>query len=215
MAAFPAPEKYAVLRGDGNELVSGTFGKPVTLPPGNYILRTVVLGRLFRQPFSIVAGRTTDVLFDVTAWNDRLYEGSAVYEVKDAEPASLEAHHPMYWACSATQQLRTKNAHAYFGVGFGPKASAKDDEEYQFFNAAQDQLLTFTLKGERSAQGVTKGTDSVNGIEFDVISGAFEGGRQVMVCIGVQQGRCVAYWFAGSTSMFGILRETFGTAKCQ
>jgi hypothetical protein len=116
--------------------------------------------------------------------------------------------HPFHKICPVVRVIKIGPDTAVVGVCFGEPAKAKSDKAYQDFKA---QIEDFWTKECRVKDRNTS-TQKIDQTEFDRIN-ATGAGKMGVAMVGIQDGRCVAFWFEGSSNCFAQFSGNFAKAK--
>ena len=109
------------------------------------------------------------------------------------------------------KKIKVGEAFATVGVAFGKQAKRKTDKAYiAFRKSTRNTFLAMIAKAHAPLSKTV--VQEFNGIEYDRLI-AFGGQwKQFTVLIGIENGRCVAYWFLGRTACFPAFRAGLGRA---
>jgi len=113
--------------------------------------------------------------------------------------------------------LRTENNSAgsssynYAGVAIGPAAKDRDDNAYaDFKNKARTSFDKIAPSGK-----VREMTEKIGNNTYDRYTTDYDSYHMLTVLVGVENGRCTAYWFAGRPSQYGSFKSNVGKATIQ
>ncbi len=109
--------------------------------------------------------------------------------------------HPFRNACQSVKKVRPAGTVEIAGIAFGPAAASKDDKAYADFRKAVAGQYDTMLKQVRNMGAKRTAPQKWGGVDYDRTV-AYRGGLQVTVLVGLEKGRCVAYWFVGTNDCF-------------
>ena len=132
----------------------------------------------------------------------------------DWATTTVDATHPLHDVCGLFKSLKSANTSALAGVNFGPLAKDSADPAYVTFKDSIRQMLNDVLAKEPGARKRDL-QQKINDVNYDRILSANASGNVVAtVLMTVQDGRCVAYWFIGSSSCWAkFTDEGLGKAR--
>lgn len=134
------------------------------------------------------------------------------WDVEGWTDAALDADHLLYKTCGLAKQFTVDRSSALAGVGFGPAAKSKADPAYAAYRRTMEEALAEATAKEADLTGRVEQKLTVGGTEYDrIVVGV--GGKVATVLLGVQDGRCVSYWFLGSGRCFPAFLAQVGKAR--
>ena len=154
--------------------------------------------------------------------------GSSVAGSESANSARPRASVQVVWAIPGWQNaparpgsagssaLRVREADrsfSYCDVAFGPEVRSRAGELWPKFRDAHHEHLSNALKKARELTGAKVIKQTVNGVEYSRWIGFLRNGKMATVFVGLQEGRCVAYWFSGPTARLSQVMPHLGKAK--
>ena len=134
----------------------------------------------------------------------------------DYQPSSNQA---MTEACNVIKRILLRDEDALIGVHVGPAAEGLDDVHYRQYR--RDMQAILLRHGENQGimdQLIIRDSDEtfpINGLEchrFHITMRGRSADRATIIT-GVQSGRAVSYWFAGSRRAYPAFVETIGLAE--
>ena len=150
------------------------------------------------QPVSnvvVVAGKKLTVEWDVTGWNK--------------EP-NLATGHKFPKICQVIREVTKDRDTARVGVTYGPEAKTKDDASYAEFKKS---IKNFWVDECGIKLGtITESKQKIQALEYDRINTVVNG-RMGVSLLTVRDGRCVCYWFEGSSNCFAPFLDGLGQSK--
>jgi hypothetical protein len=118
---------------------------------------------------------------------------------------------------AASDELRSfsrNNVNSLAAVGFGPQAESFEDAAFVAHKQELDRLFTEDLARVEDIRGRRDCVQTFAGQEWHRFI-AFKGYRMSTVLIGIQDGRCVHYWFGGPTNHFTEFLKGLGEARLE
>jgi hypothetical protein len=116
---------------------------------------------------------------------------------------------PLPKLCTVRLQRETSLVTHYAGLAVGEKVASTQDAAYAAFKKSQGgQMDAASLDGS----GGDWGTEKLGDTTYDTLS-SVSGLTLTKVFVGVQDGRCVAYWFVGTRSSLAELKPAIGKAS--
>ncbi len=133
-----------------------------------------------------------------------------------SKPATVKTGHPLQPYCAVMREVDTRQGEAIVGVGFGTEADGMDSEGFETFLAEAKKAFGKLLQEAGSMGPMTEFRHDFGGRDgvYHRLLARQIGGNDVLIALcGVQDGRCVAYWFAGDSTVMGVLSRGRGRAK--
>lgn len=130
------------------------------------------------------------------------------------KPYALPENYPLAGCTDLALDFSARRDLCIGGVGFGPRVVSTDDDNYEQF--AQEFKARFSRAMEMENIRLTPKTSKqvIRDIPFEVHT-AVSRKRIGKLMLGVQNGRCVGYWFAGPGNEFKSFSEWIGAAKLE
>lgn len=115
---------------------------------------------------------------------------------------------PFYAECHVLL-FRDSDGGGYAGAHVGPAAKDRNDKAYA---AYKDATRAAFGKIAPSGTAVKAVSNKVGDRTYDRFIASYSSGRSLTVYVGVENGRCVAYWFAGLPKQFTAFQAAIGKA---
>ena len=103
--------------------------------------------------------------------------------------------------CRWVKKIRPKTAADIAGLNVGPAAGKKTDDAYVRFAKETAEQFDAMIAGIRNTGTKRTASQKWGDVEYERTN-AYRGTLQVTVLIGIEKGRCVAYWFVGTNNCF-------------
>ncbi|HET6428804.1 MAG TPA: hypothetical protein VFJ30_10365 [Phycisphaerae bacterium] len=125
----------------------------------------------------------------------------------------LDDDHPFLGFCHLVRQVREQGTTGVLGVAFGPTAKDKPDGAYvRFYDEAVER---FDANGGQVSGGVRdKRRHRISEVEYDRIT-VIRGTQILALYTGIEDGRCVSYWYFGSRTPFPKFVDAVGKARLE
>lgn len=122
-------------------------------------------------------------------------------------------------ACDVVKQIDFGGNSAMIGVAVGPPATGLEDPTYEDFRREMRGHITTAAESHNALDDL-----SIRDNNRTLILGPLEGhrlvvtmrgerGKQATVISGIQEDRCVAYWFTGDRALYKYFVDTLGLAQ--
>jgi hypothetical protein len=123
------------------------------------------------------------------------------------------AKHAFFKICQATKEFKQGNFPCFGGVIIGPEATDKKDEAYLTFSKQMARKYDDLLSQSPNIHNRKDISQKLNGNEYDRAH-AEEGQMYMTILRGVENGRCVCYWYHGTGDGFArFIATALGKAK--
>lgn len=132
--------------------------------------------------------------------------GWEVYQVQD--------DHPLAGVCETFRRTEDGRFAGYAALGVGPAAEGMDDAAFEDYRREVYNALANALSDDTDASAIRQGAYTLHDVEYHRLLGGI---RQdvVHVLIGVQDGRCVSYWYVGPPSLYPRFTPLVGAAEVE
>ena len=90
-------------------------------------------------------------------------------------------------------------------------AKAKTDAGYIEYKNSMEDIFRTALKRDTGVFSVSKIKQTLGTVEYDRMI-ARQPGRIATVCMTIQDGRCVSYWYVGTTDSWDAFTSLLGKA---
>jgi hypothetical protein len=137
---------------------------------------------------------------------------AATWDVENASADEVSENNWLWAHCRVLKEIKHRRQDAIVGVGFGPKADDTDSDGYKAFRKEVAKRFAALLK-RLEIEAHREQTYTTDGVDYDRLLASPGGMKQLTVLTTVQDGRCVAYWFAGEMRCFKFFREALGEAE--
>lgn len=131
----------------------------------------------------------------------KLAGGKVVWNVSDWPDLKLDRTHPFVKLCDVTSGVQGEKDRGFAGVQVGPEVKDKTDAAYVQFKQDAEKSFNDMLAEEKNVTGKQQIKQKIDGVEYDRML-AYRNLNMLTVLVNVENGRCVAYWFAGTPTCF-------------
>lgn len=201
-----SPEDFAAVEtslGPGEQVAVDFFRQGRRKTAG-----VIVAGRPAESSKPFADARTLEPFEEAT----KLENMRVVWPVHRGQDAELSAGHLMSKHCRVIQAIAAGPYEAKIGVGFGPFADDADSARYR---AYRDELLEDyrEVTGRSLGGKIWTGRERSADGKLTFQRWTFRrGDDNATLLVGLQDGRCVSYWFLGHKQMYPRFRREIGRA---
>ncbi len=127
-------------------------------------------------------------------------------------PTTQPSDHPFQSTTDVMRQIERGQVSATVGVMFGAPAQTTDDASYLRFKNEMVEGFAEAVRSSGGTIAISDKSREINGIMFDYYM-ASRGSRHIRLLIGIQDGRCVCYWYTGPSTLFKLFMGAVGKAR--
>ena len=148
---------------------------------------------------------------DVSTPSNRSGTTVRVVFLQDEKRADLSPSHPIMVACDQVRLVRVGKERAYCGIAVGPMVGDDNkSKEYGDFRSTQFRLLEKAVAQSERTQLISNTRSiTLHGTKFEFLH-AKENRAKIVLLVGVQNERAVAYWFIGHNPVWPRFTKAIG-----